>query len=311
VSAAEASTSKTASTRVSDFCACCPPGPLERENRSSISESGMETERVTRIDSRSMAAILLDVDGVFHVSGRPIDGVGEAVRRLREEGHRLRFVTNNTTTSRADLAEDLRAIGVQLDDEELETTPRAAARTLAGRRVLALTMAAIRPELEGVHLVGEEAEAVLIGGADETDEPNRVFSYMNLARAFAELEAGAELYCLHKNRWWQTSRGPLLDSGAFVAGLEYAAGIEATILGKPSPAFFGVALDTLDADPERTWMVGDDLEADVAGAKACGLKTILVRTGKFRADALENALVKPDAVVDSLGDVPGFLARAS
>jgi HAD superfamily hydrolase (TIGR01458 family) len=270
----------------------------------------METERVTRIDSRSMAAILLDIDGVFHVSGRPIDGVGDAVRRLREEGHRLRFVTNNTTSSRADLAEDLRALGVELDDEELETTPRAAARVLAGKRVLALTMAAIRPELEGVHLVGEEAEAVLLGGADETDEPNRVFSYMNLARAFAELEAGAELFCLHKNRWWQTSRGPLLDSGAFVAGLEYAAGVEATVLGKPSPAFFGVALDAIDADPERTWMVGDDLEADVAGAKSCGLKTILVRTGKFRESALDDALVKPDAVVDSLGDVPDFLARA-
>ena len=269
---AEPSTSKIASTRVSDFCACWPPGPLERENRSSISESGIETERVTRIDSRSMAAILLDVDGVFHVSGRPIDGVGDAVRRLREDGHRLRFVTNNTTSSRADLAEDLRALGVELDDEELETTPRAAARTLAGKRVLALTMAAIRPELEGVQLVGEEADAVLLGGADETDEPNRVFSYMNLARAFAELEAGAELYCLHKNRWWQTSRGPLLDSGAFIAGLEYAAEVEATVLGKPSPAFFGVALEALDADPEQTWMVGDDLEADVAGAKSCGLK---------------------------------------
>jgi HAD superfamily hydrolase (TIGR01458 family) len=270
----------------------------------------METDRVTRIDSRSMAAILLDVDGVFHVSGRPIGGVGEAVRRLREDGHRLRFVTNNTTRSRADLAEDLRALGVTLDDEELETTPRAAARALAGKRVLALTMAAIRPELEGVKLVGEEADAVLIGGADETDESNRVFSYMNLARAFAELEAGAELYCLHKNRWWQTSRGPLLDSGAFVAGLEYAAGVEATVLGKPSPAFFGLALEALDAEPELTWMVGDDLEADVAGAKSCGLKTILVRTGKFRESALDDALVKPDAVVDSLSEVPNYLANA-
>jgi HAD superfamily hydrolase (TIGR01458 family) len=258
-----------------------------------------------------MPAILLDVDGVFHVSGQPIDGVGDAVRQLREDGHRLRFVTNNTTSSRADLAEDLRALGVELDDEELETTPRAAARSLAGKRVLALTMAAIRPELEGVQLVGEEAEAVLLGGADETDEPNRVFSYMNLARAFAELEAGADLYCLHKNRWWQTSRGPLLDSGAFIAGLEYAAEVEATVLGKPSPAFFGAALDALDADPERTWMVGDDLEADIAGAKASGLRTILVRTGKFREQALADSLVKPDAVVDSLGDVPGFLARSS
>src|SRR5438093_3504578 len=271
----------------------------------------METDRVTRIDSRSMAGILLDVDGVFHVSGRPIDGAGDAIRRLRDDGHRLRFVTNSTTRSRADLAEDLRALGVELEDEELETTPRAAARTLAGKRVLALTMAAIRTELEGVELVGEEADAVVIGSEDETEETNCVSSYMNLARAFAELEAGAELYCLHKNAWWQTSRGPLLDSGAFVAGLEYAAGVEATVLGKPSPAFFGAALDALDADPERTWMVGDDLEADVAGAKGCGLRTILVRTGKFREQALEEALVKPDAVVDSLGDVPGFLARSS
>ncbi len=266
---------------------------------------------MTRIDSRSMAAILLDVDGVFHISGRPVGDVGDAVRRLRADGHRLRFVTNNTTRSRADLAEDLRALGVELEDEELETTPRAAARQLAGRRVLALTMAAIRPELEGINLVGEEADAVLLGGADETEETNRVFSYMNLARAFAELEAGAELFCLHKNRWWQTSRGPLLDSGAFVAGLEYAAGVEATVLGKPSPAFFGAALEALDADPERTWMVGDDLDADIAGAQRCGLRTILVRTGKFREDSLENALVKPDAVLDSLGDVPGFLAEDS
>jgi ribonucleotide monophosphatase NagD (HAD superfamily) len=102
----------------------------------------------------------------------------------------------------------------------------------------------------------------------------------------------------------------LLDSGAFVAGLEYAAGVEATVLGKPSPAFFGLALEALDAEPELTWMVGDDLEADVAGAKSCGLKTILVRTGKFREGALDDALVKPDAVVDSLGDVPTYLARA-
>src|SRR5213083_984683 len=96
----------------------------------------METDRVTRIDSRSMAAILLDVDGVFHVSGRPIDGVGEAIRRLRDDGHRLRFVTNSTTRSRADLAEDLRALGVELEDEELETTPRSGARTRPTRRIV-------------------------------------------------------------------------------------------------------------------------------------------------------------------------------
>ena len=87
---------------------------------------------------------------------------------------------------------------------------------------------------------------------------------MNLARAFAELEDGAELYCLHRNRWWQTSRGPLLDAGAFVAGLEYAAGMEATRARQAEPAYFAAALDALDAEPEQTWMVGDDVEADIA-----------------------------------------------
>src|SRR5207247_7616535 len=141
-----------------------------------------------------------------------------------------------------------------------ETTPAAAGRALAGRRVLALTMAAIVEDLEGIELVGEDAEAVLLGGADETDETGRVFSYVNLARAFHELEAGAELYCLHRNRWWQTRRGPLLDAGAFVAGLEYAADVEATVLGKPSPAYFGAAVEALDAEPALPWTLGADSE---------------------------------------------------
>jgi HAD superfamily hydrolase (TIGR01458 family) len=258
-----------------------------------------------------MAAILLDVDGVLHVSGEPIPGAASAVNRLRADGHRLRFVTNNTTRSRAVLAGELRSMNVQLDDEELQTTPRAAAGALAGRRVLALTMPAIIEDLEGVQLVGESAEIVLIGGADEGPETNNVFSYMNLARAFAELDAGADLYCLHKNPWWQTSRGPLLDSGAFVAGLEYATGLEATVLGKPSPTYFLAALEAVDADPELTWMVGDDVEADIGGAQKHGMKTALVRTGKFRPDAVERSRIMPDAILSSVADLPEWLERSA
>ena len=185
-----------------------------------------------------MAGILLDVDGVLHVSGAPIAGAAEAVEQLRENGHRLRFVTNNTTHSRRRLAEQIRGFGV-------------------------------------------------------------------------ELEGGAGLYCLHKNKWWQTADGPRLDTGAFVAGLEYAADTEATVLGKPSPAYFQAALDALDSDAELTWMVGDDIEADIAGAQACGLKTVLVRTGKFRPDAVEAARVRPDGIITSIAALPGWIETAA
>jgi HAD superfamily hydrolase (TIGR01458 family) len=239
----------------------------------------------------------------------PIPGGAAAVRELREAGHRLRFVTNNTTRSRATLAEELRGLGLGVDDEELQTTPRAAARALHGKRVLALTMPAIVEDLEGVELVGEGADAVLLGGADEGPETNVVFSFMNLARAFSELQAGAELYCLHKNRWWQTKHGPLLDAGAFVAGLEFAAGTEAVVLGKPSHEYFFAALETLDADPHMAWMVGDDIEADIAGAQSHGMKTVLVRTGKFRPDAVEESGVRPDGIISSIAQLPDFLER--
>jgi HAD superfamily hydrolase (TIGR01458 family) len=254
-----------------------------------------------------MAAILLDVDGVLHVSGTPIPGGAAAVRTLRDDGHRIRFVTNSTTRSRAQLTEQLRGMGIELGDDEIQTTGDVAARVLAGRRVLALTMPGLFDDLEGLQLVGMNVDAVLLGGADEGEETGRVFSYLNLNRAFHELDAGAELYCLHKNRWWQTADGPRLDAGAFVAGLEYAADTEATVLGKPSTAYFEAALEALDADAGITWMVGDDFEGDCIGAHKHGMRTILVRTGKFRPDEVERSPVQPDGIISSIAQLPAWL----
>jgi len=254
-----------------------------------------------------MTAILLDVDGVLHVSGEPIPGAAQAVRELRDAGHRLRFVTNTTTRSKAQLAADLQAMGIELDVTEVQTTADAAVAALRGKRVLALVMHALTGDLDGLEIVGEGAEAVLIGGADDSPETNLVFSYMNLARAFAELELGADLYCLHRNRWWQTQRGPLLDAGCYVAGLEYATQTEAVVLGKPSAAYFDAACKALDAEPGMTWMVGDDLETDVVGARGVGMRSVLVRTGKFRPDAVEASQVQPDGIVSSIAHLPDWI----
>ena len=248
---------------------------------------------------------------MLHVSGAPIAGAAAAVKRLRDEGHRVRFVTNSTTRSRSQLGDQLRTMGIDVDDDELQTTGDVAAKALAGKRVLALVMPGLLDDLDGLQLVGMNVDAVLIGGADEGEETGRVFSYLNLNRAFHELEAGAELYCLHKNRWWQTADGPRLDAGAFVAGLEYAADTEAMVLGKPSTAYFGAALEALDADPALTWMVGDDLEGDIVGAHNHGMKTILVRTGKFRPDAVERSSTQPDGIVSSIAQLPDWLEQNS
>ena len=233
------------------------------------------------------------------------------MRRLRADGHRIRFVSNTTTRSRAQIGDQLRQMGIEVEDDELQTTGAVAARVLKGKRVLALTMPGLLDDLEGLQLVGMNVDAVLLGGADEGEETGRIFSYLNLNRAFHELEAGADLYCLHKNRWWQTTDGARLDTGAFVAGLEYAADIEATVLGKPSNAYFAAALDALDAEAGLTWMVGDDLENDIVGAHKHGMKTLLVRTGKFRPDDVERSQVQPDGIVSSIAQLPDWLESNS
>jgi ribonucleotide monophosphatase NagD (HAD superfamily) len=104
-------------------------------------------------------------------------------------------------------------------------------------------------------------------------------------------------------------RGALLDAGAFVAGLEYAAEADAEVVGKPTAAYFESALADLQASPAEAVMVGDDIEADIGGAKRIGMRAVLVRTGKFRPAALENADPQPDTVIDSIADLPALVDK--
>jgi HAD superfamily hydrolase (TIGR01458 family) len=256
-----------------------------------------------------MTALLLDVDGVLHVSGRPVEGAVEALARLRADGHRLRLVTNTTTRPRRVLAEELAGMGFEVVADEIEMPAPAAARALAGRRVLALVMPALASDLQGVELVEEGADAVLLGGLDEPEAASEVLSYPRLDRAFAALMDGAELFALHRNRWWQTAAGPRLDVGAFVDALEAASGRTARVFGKPGRDFFTAALDALGAAAADTVMVGDDLRSDVGAAQSLGMAGVLVRTGKFRPAQLEEeGAPRPDAVLDSIAELPRWLA---
>lgn len=106
---------------------------------------------------------------------------------------------------------------------------------------------------------------------------------------------------------WQTGHGLVLDAGAFVAALEYATGREATIVGKPSPAFFRAAAESMGVDLPDMAVVGDDITTDVAGAQACGAAAVLVRTGKFREGDLSGGSPKPDVVLESLASLPRAL----
>ena len=142
----------------------------------------------------------------------------------------------------------------------------------------------------------------MLGGACDA------FTYPTMNAIFRRLMDGAALVGMHRNLYWRTSGGWELDGGAYVAGLEEAAGVPATICGKPARAYFEAALEPLGVPAARVAMVGDDIVNDVIGAQAVGLVGVLVRTGKFRDADLADGT--PDVVLDALADVPRWIEGA-
>ena len=191
----------------------------------------------------TMRGILLDIDGVLHVSMQPIAGAADTLRWLDQHGYRTCFVTNTTTASRATLAQRLVAIGLPLTEQHLLTAPVATANYIRqhypGKRCWVLSKGDTEADFAGIDLVAAHAEIVVMGGAEE------LLTYEAMNAAFRMLMEGAVLLAMHTNLYWRTREGLRLDSGPYVHALELATGKRATVLGKPARLFFEQALQAM------------------------------------------------------------------
>lgn len=254
--------------------------------------------------------LLVDIDGVLTVSWQPIDGSPEALAALRESELPLRFATNTTTRTRAEVADLLTQAGMAVDVEEILTAPSATAAYLRaehpGARCFLLNTGDLSADLEGIELVDDgPADVVVIGGAGVE------FTHSQLNEAFRLILDGAAFVAMHRNLYWRTSKGLELDTGAYVRALQEATGVDPVVLGKPSPDFFATGVAELGVQAEdrsSVVMVGDDLDNDVLGARHAGLSGVLVRTGKFREDVLAASDEQPDAIIDAFADLPALLS---
>jgi len=227
--------------------------------------------------------LLIDLSGTIHVGKKLIPGALEAVSRLQKEGVPFRFVTNTSRETRALLHQELTELGLEVPVDYLFTAPMAVRRYLEQERLRPFLL--INPNLEPdfAGLTRDDPNVVVVGYA------RHAFTYENMNRAFRLLMDGAPLIAIGKTRYYQAEDGLDLDTGPFVAALEYAADTKAYVMGKPSRQFFLAAADELGCPPEETVMIGDDADSDACGALAAGLSAVLVRTGKYRPADEEKA----------------------
>lgn len=250
--------------------------------------------------------LLLDLEGVLYQGETPIPGADAALAGLQQRGLAIRYLTNTTTRPRRAIAERLRGMGFQVATEEVFSPPAAAARLLSdlgARRIHLAAAPELAEDFVGFEIrgPGEDVDAVVLG------DLYRDFTWQRLNGLFQTVAAGAPLVALHKNRVSRREEGISLDLGPFVAALEYAAEVEARVVGKPSEAFFDLALAGLGLAPERVLMVGDDIEADIGGALSAGLAAVQVRTGKYRPQDDDHPKVKPTGRIGSITELAAWL----
>jgi HAD superfamily hydrolase (TIGR01458 family) len=263
--------------------------------------------------SEAIQGLLIDLDGVLYIGDTPVPGARTCLDQLRARGVGVRFLTNTTTKTASEVAAKLVHLGFDIPAGEIFSAVTATRDYLSshascGRMpsVHLLVRQSVLPEFSAFPHASVDTgegvpEFVVLG------DIGAAWSYPLLNAVFNELMKGAHLVAMHRNKYWQTADGLRLDIGAFVAGLEYVTGIPSTVIGKPSSQFFQLAVDSLGLSPARIVMVGDDIETDVGGAQAAGLRGVLVRTGKYREAVAAQSRVRPDGVLDSLAQLTRWL----
>ena len=249
-------------------------------------------------------AFLFDLDGVFYIDNKLIPGVDVTFEWLKQNKIPYKFVTNNTTLPRKKLVEKLNRIGLLLKEDDLVSANYAGTLLLTklGIKSCKLVLQEIAKfDYKQFDTFNPKPEAIVVGDIGHNWNFNLMNDLMNL------ILEGAKLIALHKGTYFQSKNGLIIDSGAFIAGLEYSTQTNAIIVGKPQKTFFELATQNFNCKKDEIAMVGDDLINDIQGSKNMGYISFLVKTGKFRPSIYKSSSIRPDHLIKSIAELPNYI----
>lgn len=251
----------------------------------------------------SAAPILCDLDGVVWLMHQPIAGSVNAIESLRNAGHRVLFVTNNSYSVVADQEKALTKIGIDAHNDVVTSSQAAGALLRSGERVL---LGGGPGAVEAI----KNAGAILAGRSDdhthgdasalerrsEIDQDfeqqfdqqfdvamvgyHSTFDYRGLTRLSNAVRNGARLIATNDDATYPTPHGLIPGGGSILAAVAAASGVEPIIAGKPHRAMADLVCQVLGiSDLSDAWMVGDRPSTDGLFAQTVGCKFAQVLTG--------------------------------
>jgi len=263
---------------------------------------GNDTAKLGSID-----ALLIDMAGTLFEGHREIPGSFEFIKSLDKRGLRYCFLTNTAGRTADGIAQAMAANGLPVAPERI-LNPIVAAEGLLRREGLQSFYFAGSDHVRAAFSVdpNNDTDPAVVVLGDLQD----ICTYEELNKIYRLISAGARLLTTSYSPYFLTEGGRSLDTGAFTRMFEQFTGTKAVVLGKPSQLFFEMALAQMGATPETTVMVGDDVITDIGGAAALGMRTVLVRTGKFSEEQLKSASLQPDLTIDKLADLAELIDLA-
>ena len=250
-------------------------------------------------------ALVFDLDGVLYRDAQAIEHAREFVSWAQAKGLAIAAVTNNAGRSAGDYATKLNSLGYRIGVDQVLSAGMATARWLAERSISAKVYVvgpeALKAELALVGCIeaGETADFVVAGIASDT-------TVAELSRATRLIRSGAQLVVSNPDVTHPTPDGFAPEAGAIQAFLEASGGKPASVIGKPNPYLFRMALDLLGTSAARTLMIGDTPETDIKGALGVGMPSALVETGNPTAGAVD---YPPTLQVEDLAELQAIMGR--
>jgi 4-nitrophenyl phosphatase len=255
----------------------------------------------------AIGGIVCDLDGVVYRGEEPIAGAADALARLRSEGARVVFCTNNSTATVRQYEVKLRRMGIDASERDIVTSAVVTGETLArdgfeGRRALVVGGPGLRESVIDARVAIEDDPAattadVVVVGLDTA------FTYDAMRRATIALRAGAAFIATNTDATFPAPDGVLWPgAGAIVASLARASGREPEVMGKPHAPMLAAVERRLGAACDIA-IIGDRPDTDLAGGAARGWKTVLVLSGVTPPTEAGSVHPRPDLVLESLAEL--------
>jgi 4-nitrophenyl phosphatase len=262
--------------------------------------------------ARRCQGVLFDMDGVLYVGNRPLPGAQALFDYLDVSARKWLCITNNASMTSAQFADKLAKMGIHAAPTRILGSAAATAAWLAGHappqsKVIMLGMEGLRTALldEGFDLVTDpKAADYAVAGI------NFHLTYEMLADVALAIRNGAKFIATNNDPTYPAERGQIPGTGSIIALLQAATGVEPTIVGKPFPGMYELAMARLGVPPKASMMVGDRYETDHVGAIKLGLITTAVLTGITPQAEFEGADPRPDLILPGLPDLLALFQTA-